>query len=151
MKTLSSDSHLQEEIADFRISYADIPLLMYVLDDEDYFSAMPREYRKFVVRLWAQIQNYRYDVEHKTNYSGMNSRTSHPKLAQLESEVERLREALGEKILLRARNYLERQRNIVYRPYNAGEFEYLYFGIEAVTDHLLENFKARRALDGAGE
>ena len=59
-----------------------------------------------------------------------------------------LEQQLGEKILLRARDSLVVQRERYY-PYSADVMAYLYFGIEFLTEHLLENFKRENAKGGA--
>ena len=53
----------------FELSYVDVHKLMYLLDDADYFTTMPKPYRDFWEELWQRIQTYRYDVENGTNYS----------------------------------------------------------------------------------
>mgnify|MGYP003528011114 CR=1 FL=1 len=61
-------------------------------------------------------------------------------------EIKSLHNRLGEKILLRARDSITFQRERMH-PYNADETAYLWYGIEFLTDHLLDSFSKKEQYD----
>lgn len=56
-------------------------------------------------------------------------------IVELRAQLAARDEMLGEKILLRARDYLEKKRTATF-PYDAEEVAYFYYGSEFITEHL---------------
>lgn len=66
-----------------------------------------------------------------------NRRTDSERIAELEFD-------LGARIIRSARDYINKQREQTGKPYSLELAHYLLDGIDALTDHLLANFRIER-------